>query len=130
MSIKDTLDALAPLRSRLDDQDTKIGSLIGVIEEALRNRVNVRISTDMGDGRTLAFSKSNNKWHLLVESNGASASLLSSPRQLRCDVFALGHVEALIHGALEQIDAMIAARANAIGEAARILAALEVTPSS
>jgi hypothetical protein len=76
-SIRDTLDALAPLRDRLNDQDTKIAQLIGVIEQALRRRVNVRISTDIGDGRALAFGKHKGQWQLIVEGSGASTPLLT-----------------------------------------------------
>ncbi len=124
-NIKASLDALAPLSSKLDDQDTAILNLIADIEEVLRLHVNVRISLDIGDDRTLAFCRHKKEWQLIVERGHAeSTPLRSNPRWLRADVFTSGHVDALIRGAVDQIGDKVATSAKALREAERLLTML------
>lgn len=141
-AIEDVLDKLRERRQRLDAADSQISNLIKEIETELQTHFSVRVSidiTDHSDGGTggvetsLAFGKHDGKWQLMVEVDfpdgaGSTTPLLSCPRETRVRVIADGHIEALIRGAVGQLDKQISVREKAIDKGTQLVRALTGIP--
>jgi hypothetical protein len=136
-AIEHVLEALKDRRKRLDDADTQISNLIKDIETELQAHVNTRVWTDMTDAggpeTVLAFGKHDSKWQLLIEmefpdGTGNTTPLLSCSREARVRVFAEGYIEALVRGAVAQLDKQLAVRENAISKATDLVRALGGIP--
>lgn len=138
-AITDVLDTLKARRKRLDDADTQISNLIKEVETELVSHFNIRVWTDITDHDSsgfetvLAFGKHDGKWQLLIEvdfPDGGSdkTPLLSCTRETRVRVFAEGHVEALIRGAVAQLDKQLVVREKAIDKATELVRALGGIP--
>lgn len=134
------LKSLVTQRNELDHADDTISELIKRVQFVLRSAVSTRISIEIDVDPTdetinfLTFGKHDGQFVLIYE-NGyydpegeVSAQhrvpLLSTSREMRCRVFAEGHVEALIRSASEQVSAQIQSRAKALDAAKRIADAL------
>jgi hypothetical protein len=138
-AISDVLDSLKARKKRLDDADTQISNLIKEVESELQAHFNIRVWTviaepDTGGVETLlAFGKQDGKWQLLVEVEFPDGStdktpLLSCTRETRVRVFAEGHVESLIRGAVAQLDKQIVVREKALENATELVRALGGIP--
>lgn len=138
-AIENVLESLQDRRKRLDEADTRISTLIQNIEAELQTHLNIRVSTDITDYDTngfptvLVFGKQDGKWQLIIEAefpDGTSdkTPLLSCSRETRVRVFTDGHVEALIRGAVGQLDKLLAVRDKAIGKATDLVHALGGVP--
>jgi hypothetical protein len=121
-------DVLAQIKlrsRRIDEMDTKISELIGVIETSLRTHVNIRIEVSLNDHETLAFGKSNGQWRLLVITNtGEETPLASCPRATRVRVFSERNIDRLLADGIVQIDNNIKMREIALEKATELIAAL------
>ena len=133
-AIEHVLDSLQLRRRRLDEADTTISNLIKDVETQLQTHINIRVWIDITEPdksyeQTLAFGKHDGKWQLVVEADFPDGSsdktpLLSCTRETRVRVFADGHVEALIRGAVEQLDQMLTVREKAVDKASELVRAL------
>lgn len=122
---------LAEIRSKnreIQELDSRLSSLIGEIEEALRLHVNLRISVSLTDNEKLAFGKTGGQWRLIVESEAGETALASCSRERRVRVFATQSVERLLASAASQIDDFIAERKDVLARADVLIAALKGQP--
>jgi hypothetical protein len=133
---------LGERRKRLDALDDRLADTIKVVESVLRDHVSVRVSkviwADSYDSsyEQLSFTKLNGKWVLAVESGTATQNgdeqidqatpLRDCSREKRSQMFAAGHVEGLLHDALDQVNEEIAKREEALIVADRLHKSLAV----
>lgn len=140
-ALSQVLTDLAKRSAALDAIDTQISQLITRVEDGLREHFSIRIShpihRDFGgeDYEDLVFGKWDGKWQLLIESGDigspddpAVTPLMSSAREMRAKVFVEGHVEAMIRGAVAQLDEQLAQRRAALETASALAEALDGIP--
>lgn len=77
----------------------------------------------------LVFGKHDGKWQLLIElslpdDTSDITPLLSCSRETRLRVFSEGHLEALVRGAVSQLDKQLIAREAAVEKARKLVTAL------
>lgn len=128
MSNAKLLDVLTAVRSknkRIQELDSRLSTLIGEIEEALRLHINVRVSVGLTDNEKLVFGKTGGQWRLIVESDTGEVVLASCSRERRTEVFAQLSVERLLANAASQIDNLITQREDALACADALIAALK-----
>lgn len=123
--MQDALEQIGTRMTILNDLDSAIGLRIASIEEALRRHISIRVSLDLGDDRSLDFGKIDGAWHLIYGEGDEEVRLSGCSRDIRAEM--IGHVEALIRCAGEQIEERISDRLAAIENADRILTALRGT---
>ena len=104
----------------LDVADTKISRAIATIEERLPATLQVSIEVNW-NGRRYEWCKVAGTWRFTVEGIPVS----SAPRHIRAE--SLAAIEMIIDGADDQIDAMVAKRAEALDIAAKIYQRLTPT---
>lgn len=136
--LSNILVELGKRSAALDSIDTEISQLISRVEEGLRVHFSVRISHTIAvhDGEyieQLVFGKMDGKWQLLIESGDlgddlSETPLISSPRETRARVFREGHVEAMIRGAVAQLDAQLTERRAALAAGNALAEALDGIP--
>jgi len=127
---------LAPRRIALAKLDIRLLDSLKTLEEKLREhlstRVSVLIDAEEDWVESLTFGKWDSKWQFLLE-NGAAGEpdswktqpLVTASREKRVSVFTDGFIEKLVRAAVEQLDAQIAERENAITIAGSLIGALE-----
>jgi len=123
-----SIKKLAASSAALGDLDTKLSAALSRVEAALRRLFGVRVTTAVDVHMQLAFGKLNGSWALLLVDDRYepdAVRLADSPRDIRARMFTEGYVEALIRGAVEQIDVMIEQRNVALARANLAIAALD-----
>lgn len=124
MNLKETVDRIGVLSTKLNVADDELSKLIVTIEVALRRCISVRLSIPIDSGSSLIFGKTNGKWSLGVEHNGRTTPLISCSREIRTHVFNNGLVEQLIVNAGTGLSDKIADRNEALAKAENLIAAL------
>lgn len=122
--MKDLLEQLDGQRITLDECDDRISAAIAQVEEHLKRHVKIRVTLNIGNDRSIDFGKIDGNWRLIHGEGDDEEPLASSNRDVRAEMFAAGHIEALIRSIAEQFDQRIAERTRAIESAQRIIDAL------
>lgn len=108
------MSALLQKMAQLNALDDKLIELIGEIENALAERINVRIEIDFDADNKLAFGKFDGRWCLLIKNARGEIPLRSAPRESRCCVVLENWPARLLADADRQLDEMITRREGAL----------------
>ena len=139
--LEDVVKQIVAQSGVLDELDNRISEAIRRTESALQGCIRIRIAEPTYESEThlyyeaLVFGKHNGKWGLFIEtgviqpSSGdweptETTALMKCSREKRCEVFAAGHIERLLRGALATFEAQIDARRAALGSVERVMSVL------
>jgi hypothetical protein len=114
----DVLQQIGERRRLLDSLDAEITESIRLVEERMRQHLNVRVTVHLpseeGWAENLTFGKAEGRWQLLLEAGPdmteegwSTKPLVNASRSMRADVFRGGHVRRLLLEAVEKLDSEI-----------------------